>query len=150
MFKNYLKIAIRNVQKHKGYAFINIAGLAIGMACCILILAYILTELSYDKYHNNADRIYRLGLDANIGGNAIYIPISNNPTAPILIKDYPEVLNAVRIRPTSKRLVKHEDLQFYEEEILYKENPCPSVEVVGKYSTPFLPQENAHWKRPLN
>ena len=51
MFKNYLKIAFRNIKKHKGYSFINIAGLAIGMACCILMVVYISSELSFDRYH---------------------------------------------------------------------------------------------------
>jgi len=122
MFKNYLKIAIRNVQKHKGYAFINIAGLAIGMACCILIVAYIVTELSYDKYNKNADRIYRIAAEVNMGGFSGLIAVSNTPVGPVLHKDYPEVLNATRIRPLSKRLVKFEDRQFYEDRILYADD----------------------------
>lgn len=122
MFKNYLKIAIRNVQKHKGYAFINIVGLAIGMACCILIVTYILTELSYDKYHENADRIYRIGAEVSMGGFTGLLAVSNAPLGPVLHQDYPEVLNAIRIRPLTKGLVKYEDRQFYEEGILYADN----------------------------
>jgi len=60
MFKNYLKIAYRNIKKHIGYSLINVAGLAIGMACCILILLFVFDELSYDKFHENHDRIYRV------------------------------------------------------------------------------------------
>ena len=71
MFKNYLKIALRNVRRQKAYAFINIAGLAMGMACCILIVSFIATELSYDRFHKNSNRIYRLGIDASLGGNQI-------------------------------------------------------------------------------
>ena len=67
MWKNFLKIAYRNVLHHKGYSFINIAGLAIGMACCIIIMLWVQDELSYDKYHAKADRIYRLWVDANFG-----------------------------------------------------------------------------------
>ena len=63
MFKNYMKIALRNLLKFKVYSFINISGLAIGMACCVLILLYVQDELSYDKYHQNADRIYRFVTD---------------------------------------------------------------------------------------
>ncbi len=55
MFKNYLKIALRNVKKHKGYSFINIAGLAIGIACCILILLWVRDELSFDNFHEKAE-----------------------------------------------------------------------------------------------
>jgi putative ABC transport system permease protein len=122
MFKNYLKIAIRNIRKHKGYAFINIAGLSIGMACCILIVAYIITELSYDKYNENADRIYRIAAEVNIGGFTGTLAFTNAPVGPVLQKDYPEVLNSVRIRPVSKKFVKFEDREFYEDGILYADN----------------------------
>ena len=60
MIYNYLKIAIRNLKKYKFISFINIFGLTVGLACCLLILIYILHELSYDKYHPNADRVYRV------------------------------------------------------------------------------------------
>ncbi len=55
MLRNYLKIAIRNMKRHKGYSLINISGLAIGMACCILILLYVTDELSYDNFHEKAE-----------------------------------------------------------------------------------------------
>ncbi len=127
MIKNYLKSALRNIKRHKGYAFINIAGLAIGMACCILILMYIATELSYDRYHEKADRIFRLGLDATMGGISVVTPISNVPSAPALVQGYPEVLDAVRIRTVSKRSVKYEDKVFYENGILYADNSIFNV-----------------------
>jgi len=114
MFNNYLKIAFRNVKKHKAYAFINIAGLAIGMACCILIISFIATELSYDQYHENKNNIYRLGLDANLGGNQILMPISTAPAAPALVQDYPEILDAVRFRSMGNISVKDRDLEFFE------------------------------------
>jgi putative ABC transport system permease protein len=122
MIKNYLKSALRNIKRHKGYAFINIAGLAIGMACCILILMYITTELSYDRYHVNADRIFRLGLDANMGGTGVVTPISNVPSAPTLLQSYTEVLDAVRISTVSKRAVQHEDKVFFENGIMYADS----------------------------
>ena len=127
MLKNYLKSALRNIKKHKGYAFINIAGLAIGMTCCILIVMYIATELSYDRYHENADRIFRLGFDANVGGSQVVSPISNVPSAPVLIQEYPEVLDAVRFRTVSRTSVEYEDKQFYENDILYADNSIFSV-----------------------
>jgi len=58
MIKNYLKIAFRNIQRHKGYPFINIAGLALGIACCTLILLWVQDELSYDRFHENAENLY--------------------------------------------------------------------------------------------
>ena len=63
MFGNYLKVALRNLVKHKGYSFINIVGLGVGMACCIFILLYIKQELSYDTFHTKADRIYRIAVE---------------------------------------------------------------------------------------
>jgi len=67
MLKNYFKIAIRNMMRHKGYSLINILGLAIGMACCILILLYVTDELSYDRFHENKDRIVRVNAISSIG-----------------------------------------------------------------------------------
>lgn len=122
MFKNYLKIAFRNVKKHKAYAFINIAGLAIGMACCILIISFIATELSYDRYHKKTDRIYRLGLDADLGGNQILMPISTAPAAPTLVQNYPEILDAVRFQRMGKVSVKDRDLEFFEENVYLADN----------------------------
>ncbi|MDH5384649.1 MAG: ABC transporter permease, partial [Candidatus Aminicenantes bacterium] len=122
MIGNYLKIALRNVRKHKGYALVNIAGLAIGMACCILIGIYILTELSYDKFHEKAPQIYRMGIDAKLGGNIIKLPITNAPVGPVLVDDYPEVLSAVRLRRRDRIPVKYNDRLFYEDEILWADN----------------------------
>ena len=60
MLSNYLKVALRNLLRHKGYSFINVFGLAIGMASCVLIMLYVQDELSYDRYHEKAERIYRV------------------------------------------------------------------------------------------
>ena len=60
MLKNYLILAVRNILRHKVYSFTNIAGLSVGMACCILIFLWVNYELSFDRYHEKADRIYRL------------------------------------------------------------------------------------------
>ena len=65
MFENYLKIAVRNLRKYKSYSFINILGLAAGMACCILILLFVQHELRFDRFHENAANIYRLNVDYN-------------------------------------------------------------------------------------
>jgi hypothetical protein len=96
MFKNYLKIALRNIKRHKGYSFINIVGLAIGMACCILILLWVQDELSYDRFHENADDIYRVIQDINF---------TDHSTTK---EDYPEIINAVRITGRELRLTYDE------------------------------------------
>ena len=77
MLKNYLKVALRNLRRHKGYAFINILGLAVGLACCIMILLWVRHEMSYDRFHDNADRIVRVGVEGNFGGKDLTAPISN-------------------------------------------------------------------------
>ena len=81
MLKNYLKITFRNFLKHKGYSFINVFGLAVGIACCLLILLFVVDELSYDKYHEKADRIYRAGLFGFIGGNEFNGVVTASPMA---------------------------------------------------------------------
>jgi len=128
VFINYLKIALRNLKKHKGYSFINIAGLAISMACCILIILYIYSELNYDRYHENADRIYRLGTNFDVGKMHANSAVSNHPIGPTLSRDYPEVLHATRIRPYMPRtLVEYKERQFFEEKIFYADNSAFDV-----------------------
>lgn len=119
MFSNYVKIAMRNILKHKTYSTINIFGLAIGMASCILLLSYIFTELSYDRFHSNYERIYRLGIDGIFGGRAVKGPGSNSASAGILIKDYREVENAVRIKTVLRSAITYGVTRFYEDKIIY-------------------------------
>ena len=69
MLKNYFTIGLRNLRKRKGYAVLNIAGLATGMAACILMLLYVQDERSFDRFHEKADRIYRVGFENLQGGN---------------------------------------------------------------------------------
>jgi len=78
MLNNYLKITIRNVKKNKGYSFINIFGLAVGMACCILILLWVKDELSFDRFHDNADVIYRI-TEHQYDSSGDYFPVAVTP-----------------------------------------------------------------------
>jgi len=97
MFKNYMKIAFRNMKRHKGYAFIRVLGLAVGMACCILILLYVRYELSYDRYHPHADHTYRILLS---GEGFIDRPFAGSPPrlASALKDSCPEVIQATRVK----------------------------------------------------
>lgn len=97
MFKNYLKIFIRNLKKHKGYSFINIAGLGMGMACCIVIILFIQDELSFDKFNEKAKWIYRVATKAKITPGKEGSTKTWSWMAPNLINDFPEVINAIRI-----------------------------------------------------
>ena len=69
MLRYYLMITIRNLRRHKTYSILNITGLAIGIACCILVLLYVQDELSYDRYHTKASQIYRIALTSRATGN---------------------------------------------------------------------------------
>ena len=100
MLKNYFKISIRNLKKHPGYTFINVAGLAVGIACCLLILLYVQGERRVDRFHTNAERLYRLNkvVTPKTGGTELHV-ITSGPMAPTLKADYPEVEQAVRVLP---------------------------------------------------
>jgi len=120
MLKNYMKIALRNLKKYKAYSLINITGLAIGMACCILIIQYVQDELSYDLYHEKADRIYRLvdALDMS-GPTSRYLALSSAPFAPALKNEFPEVEDAVRFFLGRRRMVTYGENKYYEEGIIF-------------------------------
>ena len=118
MFRNYLKVAFRNIRKQKGYAFINIAGLAIGMAACLLILLWVYDEASFDAYHEKADRIYRLTIDANLG-RAMSAPLAPTPAGPAMVRDYPEVVQAARLTRPNRSTVTVGDREFFEENVAY-------------------------------
>jgi putative ABC transport system permease protein len=99
MLKNNFKIAFRQIKRQKFYSGINIIGLAIGIACCLLIGLYIKDELSYDRYHTNIDNLYRVALDINLGeweGQGNCIPPILPPT---LVEEIPEIEKAARINP---------------------------------------------------
>ncbi len=97
MIKNYLKIAFRNLWKYKAFSFINLTGLAIGMAVCILILLWVQDELNFDNFHENGPRLYRVIQDADYAGHDISIARTPFPLAPALKNDFPEITDATRV-----------------------------------------------------
>lgn len=122
MVHNYLKVALRSFRKHKGYSLINIFGLAIGMAVCILILLWVRDELSFDRFHKNAARIHRVTLDADVGGNRLYAPVIMTPAAPAMVKEYPEIMKAARLKRPNRRPVVYHTKTFLEDAVGYTEN----------------------------
>lgn len=106
MLRNYLKIAWRNLRKQRSYAFINIAGLAVGLTCCLLIVLYVSDELSYDRYNTKADRTYRIHTDAKFGGRAVELAVTPDPLGPTLRQDYPQVEQFVRLHHRGTWLVR--------------------------------------------
>jgi putative ABC transport system permease protein len=121
MLRNYLKIAFRSLKKHKGYSFINISGLAIGMVVCVLILMWVLNELSYDRFHENADRICRVTMDLEVG-TTLHTPVTLTAVGPALVRDFTEVVHSSRILPPNRVAVKYEDKLFQEARVAYAEN----------------------------
>ena len=115
MFRNYLKITWRNIRRHKGYSFINIFGLAVGLACCILILLWVQDELQFDRFHSNLKNLYRINAEFHKTEPVThYWPVSA-PMAPALKAEYPEIVKATRFtRLRRGQLVKHRDQSFME------------------------------------
>ncbi len=113
MFKNYLKIAFRTMIRQKGFSSINISGLAIGMACCLVMVLWAHDELSYDRYHENIDSIYRIVDGPPIGLQQDISALSSPPLANALKRDYPEIIRASRFDWT-RRVVKYREVVFNE------------------------------------
>jgi putative ABC transport system permease protein len=121
MFNNYIKIAFRNLLRQKIYSLINITGLAIGMACCILILLYVQNEMSYDRYHRKADRIYRVERKGIYEGKQYQVPVTPPPMGPTLMNDFPEIENVVRIMATNQ-IVCDYNKNYADQDMLYADN----------------------------
>jgi putative ABC transport system permease protein len=97
MLRNYLKIAWRNLVRNKTYSILNIAGLAIGLSCFLLMALYVVDELSYDRHHKKADRLYRINADIRFGGVDRSLAVVSDPMGAALKKDYPQVEQFTRI-----------------------------------------------------
>ena len=129
MIKNYFKIALRNIIRHKGFSAINIIGLAIGIACSILILLWIQDELSFDNFHKDADRIFIAGRDFKVGDQEGRVVRCHPPFAPTMMAEIPEIESAVRFQPAVNKLVtyKEKDISFLENGIFYADSTIFNV-----------------------
>src|SRR5690242_1302813 len=97
MFKNYLKVAWRNLMKSKIFSFINIIGLSVGLTCCMLVTVYLLNEVSYDKYHKNINRLYQLGTIFVGGEKEERTANTPAPMASAMKNDFPEIEETARL-----------------------------------------------------
>ena len=122
MFFNYILIALRNLLKHRVYTLINITGMAIGITCSIFIILFVNHELSYDRFHTKAERIFRVGVSGKFSGNEFDQVITAQPMAQALVSDYPEVENVVRLRKYGDWLITYKDNKFHEENILFADS----------------------------
>ncbi len=119
MIRNYIKTAFRNLLKNKGFTAINVLGLALGLATCLLIVFYVFDELGYDKYNLNADRIYRINTDIKFGGNESSSADAPAPTAATLKADFPEIEQATRFRVQGGNQVKKGTQSIQENAMVY-------------------------------
>ncbi len=120
MLKNYIIIAFRNLIRQKGYSLINILGLSIGLAAFILIVLFVRHELSFDRFHEKSDRIYRLCVKGMISGDPLNVAVSAPPTGEAMKREYPEVIAFTRLdeQPQSV-LFSYGDKKFYQDGLLY-------------------------------
>ncbi len=121
MFKNYFKIAWRNIAKYKFISFISLFGLAVGLTCCLLILTYILNELSYDKHNENADRIYRVTRSFNNADGVVTLKLGTvaPPFGPLLKNDFPDIEKVTRLYPDGKTPLRYKDKIFNESNVFW-------------------------------
>ena len=114
MFESHLKTAWRNIVKHKAFAAINVVGLAIGLACCLLILFWVQDELGYDRFHENAGRIYRIVSDwtKNKWNGMEGTPA---PLAPAIGKELPEIEKTARFATHNRLVFRYGEKAFYED-----------------------------------
>src|SRR5688500_2083885 len=107
MFRNYFKIAVRNLWRNKVFSAINIFGLALGIATCLLILLFVQNELSFDRYNKDADRLMRVTFRSNMESGVIREASVMGPVAQTLKNDYPEVEDATRLRPWGQQKISY-------------------------------------------
>ncbi len=133
MLKNYMTIALRNLRKHSFYTFINVMGLAVGIASCLLIVLYITNELDYDNHHKAASRIYRIDTEVKFGANHLHMATSAGPLAETLKADYPEVENAGRFWSRGSMLIKRNDQNIKENDVVLADSSILNI-----FTIPFL------------
>ena len=122
MFQNLIKIALRIVRKDVFYSLFNIVGLTIGITSSLFLLLYIQDELSYDRYHNNSEHIYRVVSHITEPDDAFDWVVAQIPFAPQVKADFPEVREYVRFIPAGRSLFRRGDQQFYEDEVFFTDS----------------------------
>jgi len=134
MIRNYIKTAFRSLMKNKGFTIINVLGLALGLATCLLIVFYVFDELSYDRYNEKVDRIYRVNDDIKFGGNTNSYAVSPAPMAAAMKADFPEIEQTVRFREKGGNQVKkgnqniQEDMMIYADPTIFEVFTLPMIE----------------------
>ncbi|ANE49741.1 ABC transporter permease [Flavisolibacter tropicus] len=122
MLRNYLKIAIRNLMKHKFISGINLFGLTVGVTCCLLILSYIIHELSYDKYQSKAENIYRVNrtfINPETGDINLALSAVAPPFGPLFVNDFPAIKKMTRVLQNGNTAFRYEEKRFNERDVYF-------------------------------
>jgi len=122
MFQNYFKVALRNIVKHSFYSTINLLGLAAGVTCCLFVILYVADELSYDKFHYDAENIYSIGLHGKIAGQEIFTASSCPPLHQAMVEEIPGIEQATRISRRDNMVFKQEEKIFTENRIIFADS----------------------------
>lgn len=141
MLKNYIKIALRNLRKQKLYSLINILGLSVGLAFCVLVMLFIHDELTYDQFHEKGDRIYRLYrqplIEDQVLDKDLFMPI---PVGPAMQADFPQVEDYVRLTPFGSNIIRHNDQLVEQSGIVFTD---PSIFKVFSFPLIYGSSETA-------
>jgi putative ABC transport system permease protein len=122
MFSNYLRVAFRNLWRHKGFSLLNILGLTIGMSACFLVFLYVKFELSYDDFHSKGDRVYRIVTDIVNPSETLHFSVAA-PAMPVAARrDFPEIEKALRFDPGSILIRKGTDIKIQEDNMAYADS----------------------------
>lgn len=119
MIRNFFRIAVRNISKSKGFTFINVTGMAIGLAASLLILLWVQDELSYEKFNKYAENIYRVEEDQFYSGERYHVTVTPYPSGPVWKEKIPEITEQTRVHPWLPRILfRYEDKVFFESSII--------------------------------
>jgi putative ABC transport system permease protein len=118
MIQNFFRIAVRNISRHKGFTFINVTGLAIGLAASLLILLWVQDEFSYERFNQNAESIYRVEEDQFYSGERYHVTVTPHPSGPVWKEKIPEIKEQTRINRLPRILFRQEDKVFFESSII--------------------------------
>ncbi len=127
MLRSFFINAIRNMRKHSGYMILNVTGLTIGLTSFILISLYVLHELSFDRFNENYENIYRIKITGMMAGGTLDQAITAAPMSQALLTDYPEIEHSVRVNRSGAWLVKYGDTRFNEDGVLFADSSFFSV-----------------------
>ncbi len=135
MLKNYFTLTLRRLRKHPGYTAINVVGLAVGMACCVLMLLFVHDELSYDRYHENSDRVHRVTRSwiNEAGETSLHLARVAAPISPLLAEEFPEVEASTRIWGGYGFLMSRDELYVEEDNVYFVEEAFFDL-----FTTPFV------------